>query len=154
MKNMKRLLSTVLMLVMMFSLATASFAADEKGSITINNAVAGQIYKAYRILELESYNSTAGAYAYKANSTWKTWLETQTTYVSIDESGYVTWVEDANVAEFAKLAQAYATENSIEADASETATSTTVKFENLELGYYLVDTRSVRSARSTQRIPT
>lgn len=140
MKNMKRLLSTVLMLVMMFSLATASFAADEKGSITINNAVAGQIYKAYRILELESYNSTAGAYAYKANSTWKTWLETQTTYVSIDESGYVTWVEDANVAEFAKLAQAYATENSIEADASETATSTTVKFENLELGYYLVDT--------------
>lgn len=140
MKNMKRLLSVLLMLVMMLSLATVSFAADEKGSITINNAVSGQIYKAYRILNLESYNSTTNAYAYKANSAWATWLATQTTYVAIDTNGYVTWVTGADVAAFAKLAQAYAAENSIVADATVTASGTTVEFENLELGYYLVDT--------------
>lgn len=140
MKKMKKLLSVLLMLAMMVSLATASFAADEKGSITINNAVTEQIYKAYRILNLESYNSATNAYAYKANSAWETWLETQQNYVNIDASRYVTWVENADVSEFAKLAQAYASENSIEADATVTATSTTVKFENLDLGYYLVDT--------------
>ena len=153
MKHAKKFASLLLALVMAFALATTAFAAQEGtltgGSITINDAVPGQTYNAYQILYLESYNADSGAYAYKANSAWETWLKTQTSYVTIDTQGYVTWVEGADVAAFAKLAQAEATKtgSTISADATATApaaaegkTYSTVTFENLKLGYYLVDT--------------
>lgn len=150
MRHAKKLASLLLALVMALSMSVTAFAAQEGeltgGSITINDAVEGQTYKVYQILYLESYstdeNGTAtGAYAYKANSAWESWLKTQTAYVSIDSQGYVTWVENASPAEFAKLAQAYAKTYSINPDATaDTVTTTTVKFENLKLGYYLVDT--------------
>lgn len=152
MKQAKKLAGLLLALVMVFAMGSTAFAAQEgeltSGSITIDNAVKGQIYSVYQILYLESYSTDAngnatGAYAYKANSAWKSWLTTQTGYVSIDAQGYVTWVatSDSAAAEFAKLAQAEATRegSTITADATKTATSTEVKFENLKLGYYLVD---------------
>ena len=149
MKRMKKLASLVLALAMALAMATTAFAAQEGtlagGSITINDAVPGQTYKAYQILYLESYNKDAGAYAYKANSAWETWLRTQTSYVSFDAQGYVTWVENADAAAFAKLAQAEAAKMTADAtatapDAAEGATYSIVKFENLKLGYYLIDT--------------
>ena len=98
---------------------------------------------------MDSYSPDAngnatGAYAYKANSAWADWLKTQTSYVSIDAQGYVTWVaatDDATVAAFAKAAQAEATKqgSTITADSTTTASSTTVTFSDLKLGYYLVD---------------
>lgn len=150
MKHIKRCASLLLALVMALALSVSAFATQEGtltgGSITIDNAVVGQTYNAYQILYLESYDATSGNYAYKANSAWATWLKTQTTYVSIDDQGYVTWVEGADAAAFAKAARAYAvlvdTETSktaMTADATATATTTEVKFENLKLGYYLVD---------------
>ncbi len=153
MKQVRKLASVLLALVMALALTATAFAAQEGtltgGSITINDAVPGQTYKAYQILYLESYNKDSGAYAYKANSAWETWLKTQTAYVSFDTQGYVTWVEGADAAAFAKLAQAEATKtgSTISADATATApaaaegaTYSTVMFENLKLGYYLVDT--------------
>lgn len=150
MKHAKKLASLLLALVMVFAVATTAFAAQEGeltgGSITINDAVVGQTYKVYQILYLESYSTdengnATGAYAYKANSAWAEWLKNQTAYVSIDAQGYVTWVEGASAADFAKAAQKYAKDNIITPDADAvTATTTTVKFENLKLGYYLVDT--------------
>lgn len=153
MKRAKKFASLLLALVMVFGLAITASATQEgtltSGSITINDAVPGQTYKAYQILYLESYNKDAGAYAYKANSAWETWLRTQTSYVSFDAQGYVTWKDGADAAAFAKLAQAEATKegSTITADATATApaaaegaTYSTVKFENLKLGYYLVDT--------------
>lgn len=149
MKRMKKLASLVLALVMALAMATTAFAAQEGtltgGSITINDAVPGQIYKAYQILYLESYNKDAGAYAYKANSAWETWLRTQTAYVSFDTQGYVTWVEGADAAAFAKLAQVEAAKMTADATATAPAagegkTYSTVNLENLKLGYYLVDT--------------
>ena len=149
MKHAKKLASLLLVLVMVLSLATTAFAVQQGtltgGSITINDAVPGQIYKAYQILYLESYNKDSGAYAYKANSAWETWLRTQTSYVSFDTQGYVTWVEGADAAAFAKLAQVEAAKMAADATATaaaaaEGATYSTVKFENLKLGYYLVDT--------------
>lgn len=145
MNNTRRIASLLLALVMVFALATTAFAAQEGqkdgGSITINDAVSGQTYNAYQILYIESYDAGSGAYAYKANSAWATWLKSQTTYISIDDQGYVTWVgenTDARAEEFAKLAQTQA--KAMSADATVTASSTPVKFENLKLGYYLVDT--------------
>ena len=110
------------------------------GSITINDAVEGHTYNAYQVLVLESYNTEAKAYSYKANAAWDGWLKSQTQYVSIDAQGYVTWVEGADAAEFAKAALAHAEENKIIPTATKTADGTTVKFEKLNLGYYLVDT--------------
>lgn len=137
-----KLLSLILAIALVFSFASGVMATQEGtlpgGSITIDNAVVDQTYNAYQILYIESYNATSGAYAYKANSAWETWLKTQTTYVSFDRQGYVTWVDGADAAAFAKAAQAEAAKMS--ADATATATTTEVKFENLKLGYYLLDT--------------
>lgn len=145
MKHMKKFTSLLLALVMVLTMTTTAFAEQEGtmtgGTITIKNAVKGQTYSAYQILDLESYDENTGAYSYKANSAWKQWLEEQKNYVAIDNSGYVTWVKGADVATFAKAALAYAKEekNSISVVATKTAESTTVEFSNLKLGYYLVD---------------
>ena len=60
--------------------------------------------------------------------------------MEVDAQGYVTWKGDADAAAFAKLAQKYAKDNSIANQGSVTATTTTVSFNSLDLGYYLVDT--------------
>ena len=148
MRNTKKLVGLLLALVMVFAMSAAMAAQEGTltgGSIAINDAVPGQVYNAYQLLYLESYNAAANAYAYKANSAWKTWLKTQATYIKIDDQGYVAWVEGADAAAFAKLAQVEAAKMTADATATapaaaEGATYSTVKFENLKLGYYLVDT--------------
>ena len=52
--------------------------------------------------------------------------------------GYVTWKEGANAAKFAEDAFAFASQNGIANDGEKTATYGELKFDNLELGYYLV----------------
>ena len=143
MKHAKKLASLLLALVMVLSLATTAFAEGETGSITINDAVVGQTYTIYQILDLESYNASANAYAYKATTAWNTFINSDAikgTYVEVDAQGYVTWKDGADAAAFAKAAQKYAKDNSIANQGSVTATTTTVSFTGLDLGYYLVDT--------------
>lgn len=142
MKRTKRIASVLLALVMALSLITTAFAAGENGSITIDNAVVGQTYTIYQILDLESYNKDSGAYAYKATADWSAFINSgaiKGTYVNVDAQGYVTWAKDADVAAFAKLAQKYAADHNIANQGTKTADSTTVEFTNLDLGYYLVD---------------
>ena len=146
MKQSKKLASLLLALVMMLALSITAFATNgtnnNEGTITINNAVTGQTYTVYQILELESYNAEAGAYAYKATDAWAAFIngsDIKDTYVNVDDQGYVTWVDNADAAVFAALAQAYAKTNNISNQDSKTAESTTVKFTDLNLGYYLVD---------------
>lgn len=142
MKRTKRIASVLLALVMALSLITTAFAAGENGSITIDNAVVGQTYTIYQILDLESYNKDSGAYAYKATAAWHDFIngaDVKSVYVNVDAQGYVTWVKDADVAAFAKLAQKYAADHNIANQGTKTADSTTVEFTNLDLGYYLVD---------------
>lgn len=148
----KKILALLLALTMVFAMAV-TVGADEDvtkpGSITINNAVVGQTYKVYKILELESYNATSGAYSYKATSEWKNFVEgtdIKDVYLKTDDQGYVTWVENASAENFAAAARAYAADenNSISATKSATATATdaittNVTIDDLELGYYLVD---------------
>ena len=135
---MKKILSIALVLILML---TVAFAETTGGSITINDAVVGQTYTIYQILDLESYNASANAYAYKATTAWNSFINSDAikgTYVEVDAQGYVTWKDGADAAAFAKAAQEYAKKNSIANQGSVTAT-TTVSFTGLDLGYYLVD---------------
>lgn len=147
---MKKALSLILVAMMIMVIALPAFAADETGSITINGVSTENTYEIYKLLDLESYDKTSGAYSYKVNSDWTGFFATSEalTYVAIDEAGYVTWIETEEsdvVAAFAKLALAYAQANSISPVKSSknsgefVITGTSGKFSDLTLGYYLID---------------
>ena len=155
---MKKLFAILMALVMVLSLATVAFAAENitnneennSGTITINGVSTSSTYAVYKLLHLESYNTTSKVYSYKVSAGWEGFFATADalTYVAIDDSGYVTWVateDDDTVAAFAKLALDYAKKNGInpvKSSANEgdfAITGTTGKFTNLSLGYYLVD---------------
>ena len=145
MKLSRKILSLVLALVMVMGLAATAFAEEggettTKGSITITNALGGETYHAYQILYLESYNAEKNIYAYKANSAWEDWLkeDSQKKYVSINAQGYVTWVEGANVADFAKAAKGQLSDKTADGHVTPTADGSAT-ISNLKLGYYLVD---------------
>ena len=144
---MKKTMSVLLALVLLLALSVPAMAIGG-GTITINNAVVGQTYTIYRILELESYNSTTNAYSYKATTAWNEFINSadiKDKYVSVNDEGYVTWKDGADAAAFAKLARAYAAEKNLANQGQKTAEKkddsniTTVTFDKLDLGYYLVD---------------
>ncbi|MGM9542781.1 MAG: SpaH/EbpB family LPXTG-anchored major pilin [Candidatus Limivicinus sp.] len=143
MKYVRKSLALLLALILVLALGGTAFAEGETGSITINDAVVGQTYTIYQILDLESYDASANAYSYKATTAWNTFInssEIKGTYVEVDGQGYVTWKNGADAAAFAKAAQKYAKDNSIANQGSVTAATTPVSFTDLKLGYYLVDT--------------
>ena len=133
---------------------TSGTSATKDGKITIKNAVPKQTYTIYQILELESFSDKTaenpGNYAYKATTKWKGFVESTTgkKYLNTDDdSGYVTWVKNADPAAFAKAALAYAKEQTssiaedfkVAPEATAGNTTSTVTFDKLSLGYYLVD---------------
>lgn len=143
MKHAKKLAGLLLALVMVLSMSVTVFAAGETGTITIDNAVKDQTYTIYEILKLESYDAASNAYSYVATDAWSSFIDSNAikdVYVKVDDQGYVTWIETASAADFAKAAQKYAKDNSIGNQGATQATDSTVTFDNLELGYYLVDT--------------
>lgn len=134
MKQLKKLASLLLALAMIVAMSTTAFAAsgvnDNSGTITIDNAVSGQTYTVYQILELESYNDEANAYSYKATNKWNAFVTSaaiKDVYLDVDENGYVTWVNGADAAAFAALAQAYAKTNNVGNQGSTKADSATVE---------------------------
>ena len=144
MKLSRKILSLVLALVMVMGLAATAFAEEGgettiKGSITIQNALNGETYNAYQILYLESYDAVKETYAYRANPAWEEWLKKDAqAYVSFNPQGYVTWVEGALVADFAKAAKGQLSGKTPDGSAKPTADGSAT-ISNLNLGYYLVD---------------
>lgn len=161
MKLIKKIAAIMFAFMMVVSMSCnvkaddATTAVTKKGTITINNAIPGQTYKIYKILELESYDSTTGNYAYKVTPEWKSFVENEGKgyLITVDGTDYVNWVGDAtnkgaHVKEFAEKAIAYVkkenspvityTSKNATAASAEQAT-TTVTFDSLPLGYYLVD---------------
>lgn len=152
MKYMKKLITLLAALTLALAMAVPAFAASGTGMITIDNAVTGTTYKAYRIFDLESYDTGKNAYSYKLNSAWNGFPAYSTTidgntvsatdFFSVNSAGYIEWngaKKDAG-ADFAKLAKDFVDANSIACDKEETASGATVTFTDLTLGYYLVDT--------------
>lgn len=148
---MRKTLAIILFIVMLISAGIYSYAAENNGSITVNNTVDNQTYSIYEIFKLEGYNSVNNAYTYSIGSN-SDWYEFVTTgegkdYITINTQGginYVTWkdgVDTSTSPEFAKKALAYAKAKSITPSSTKLAgrPAVAVTFNNLEYGYYLVD---------------
>ena len=157
MKLMKRILAIICTFVMIISMATGVNAVDdtsatptatsETGKITINNAIAGEKYKAYKILTLDSYNETAKAYSYKkTNDQWARFINERSDFFQTNENGYVTFIgtDDAGTAarKIAIYAMGFAKKNGIDATKTVDAESTSVVFDKLDLGYYVIESTS------------
>lgn len=162
-KAIKKLLAALLAVAMLCAMAVPALAVEDgatgtgattgTGSIKIVNTVNGNTYKIYRILNLE-YHADTKAYRYTANDTWKSFVEEQTEYLVVDtKTNAVTWSANKNnaadIQAFANAAGSYAKLQSIKADYTETAdgqsdtgvatdNTTSITFNNLPLGWYLV----------------
>lgn len=159
MKLIKKIAAIMFAFMMVVSMS-CNVKADEgttaTGTITINNAIPKQIYTIYKILDLESYKTNVvereekGNFAYKPSSEWVNFIKGKNVkdkYFTF-EGEYVSWKENADPAEFAKLALDYAKkdgspvkthEEKSAPAASNGQTTSTVTFDKLSLGYYLVD---------------
>lgn len=149
---MKKLMAALLAVAMVCAMAIPAFAAGGagattgEGKITIDNAVIGHTYKIYRILNLQ-YNDTAKSFRYEKNDKWGAFVEEQTAYLSVDSTtGVVTWANSDNadngtaIKALAVAAGQYVKDQgtALTADDFKEATSSTVTFDNLPLGWYLV----------------
>lgn len=153
MKHMKRFVALFAALALVLAMAAPAFADEPtKGSITINNAIEGTTYTAYKIFDLdyvEETNTTKASYAYTADAKWKAFVTGSgagAAYVEYNEkTGAVTAKNTFNEEQapaFAKAALAYAKDNSsaINGVTEKADASGKVEFKNLDLGYYVVDT--------------
>lgn len=144
MKKIKKTLSLLLLLVLSLAQVGNVKADGTKGTITINKAIVNETYSIYRILDLETYDAQNNHYIYRANSKWEAFINDANKggkYLEAkNENGktYYVWKENADQVKFTEEAIAYAKAKPIETEASKKATSTTVQFTELDLGYYLV----------------
>ena len=146
-KTFKKLMAALLAVALLCAMAVPAFAAEAPGSITINNAVSGKTYNVYRILDIATHNDGYTGIVYKTNDKWSGFINSEsvksTYFTAIGSDGVVT-VKDGLNADDAKALAVSAkawlgAHTDITADATAiTATSSTVNFTNLELGYYLV----------------
>ena len=146
MKAIKKLMAALLAVAMLCAMAVPAFAADQNGTITISDAAVGETYDIYQMFVLDSFNVEEKAYSYTVNPAWTDFFKADAAgadYVSLN-NGHPTWINAANdeatAGEFAKKAIAWAKANNVKATASKQASTETVEFTGLELGYYLVDT--------------
>lgn len=162
MKLIKKIAAIMFAFMMVFSLSTnvnaeTGVQGTDKGTITISNAIDGQEYKIYKILDLESFNSNQGSEAYSYKLTHDKWANFFKTggpgenYVNIDSQEYVTWqgeATEAKAAELAKAAIAFAKEETNGVKSLDLTPSITKRnsdgtveltYTGLALGYYLVD---------------
>lgn len=144
MKTIKKIFSLFILLAA--SLMQLNVNAASNGTITINKAIVNETYSIYKVLDLETYDKANNHYIYRAATGWESFLNDSTKggkYLDAkSENGavYYVWkstVSDTKAKDFAEEALVYANAKGIDATATKKATSTTVKFENLSLGYYL-----------------
>lgn len=139
-KALKKLMAAMLAVAMVMAMAVPAFAAGNPGKITIDNAVTGQKYTIYKILDLET-NEDYTSYKYTPAAEWDTFIRTGagSSYFSVDANNVVTWkdgVAESAAADLAAAAKAELTGKT--AVAEKIAAGSSLTFDDLELGYYLV----------------
>lgn len=167
MKLMKRILAIICTFVMIISMATGVNAVEPAattpttGSITLENAVVGDEYKVYKILTLESYVKDK-AYSYKRNGdVWDNFVNSTqgTQFFESNENGYVKLKSTADNDTVARKIAIYAigfaqaNRETVTPTKKVTATTTTVVFDGLDLGYYVVESTSGTACAITTTDP-
>lgn len=142
----KKIMGVLMAALMVFTLSPVTAIADDaKGTIIIDNAAVGEMYKAYQLFELDGFNESLDAYQYKPIDGWKLFLQDKKI---IDTNGNILWEnfpeegtpEFASfVATFAQEAVAYAVKEGMDPTASMKAEKTTVELSGLPLGYYVIN---------------
>ena len=153
-KTFKKLMAALLAVALLCAMAVPAFAADESttetGTVTVQNVVSGKTYKIYRILDIDTHDSTYNSVVYKVNAKWKDFIEStgNTYFTRIDSTTGVVVVNKGltseNIAALAAAAKAWLGTHTIAADGEQTAgaTDTSIQFTGKELGYYLLSSSS------------
>lgn len=161
MKTAKKFASLLLSLTMVFAMMTTAFAAEDKGTIIVDNPVANQTYTAYKIFDV-TYSGSNYSYTIKTTSEWystvKAYAETggnglTLTGVAGDTTTFVVSTTDA----FSAPAFANALKAAVSGKTGGITLNndgTTVKATNLELGYYFVTSTSGALCNLTTTDPT
>lgn len=149
-KLTKRVIAIMCIFMMVISMVTVVEAVDTNGKVTVTNVKPGETYKIFKILTLESFDETKGAYSYIRNGdSWDGFINSSVAkkYIETNNDGYVTFKDDQKneigARNFGLLAMEYAKNKNISPTAIAKASNETnakVVFENLPLGYYLVET--------------
>ena len=143
MKHIKKLASLLLVLVMVFALATTAFAEETTYSITINNSTAGHTYEAYQIFTGDLAEKDGAKIL--SNIVWgsgiseagRTALQNKyDTAETKSAAGVAAALTNDNAVQFAKDAAGYLTTTKVDSTYSETNKNYTIS--GLAAGYYLV----------------
>ncbi len=159
---MKRVLTFIMALMLLAVSCVPVFAAPNgqnatttnDGKITINNAAEGETYKVYQMAVLESFSGTSYSYWLAPDKDeegivkkgWRDFFTTEAakTFFSVSNDGYLTTtnntMQESNIKTMVSDAFDYISTHNIEPNDEIVATSSTVVFDNLNLGYYLVET--------------
>lgn len=139
---MKRIREIVVVLfVFVFVLCDSVSANGMGGSIIIDNAIDGEMYTIYKMLDLESFDGDN--YSYKISSSeWDEFFDSDDGrfYFDVNSNGGVAFVGDEQSMDLvAQRALAYAKSHENITKKSQRAVGNVVEFKDLDLGYYLVD---------------
>ena len=160
MKTAKKFASLLLVMVMVFAMATTAFAAEDKGTIIVDNPVADQTYTAYKIFDV-TYSGSNYSYTIKTTSEWYSTVQTYAgtegngltlTGVAGDDTTFV--VSTSTGFSAAAFANALKAAMSGKTGTTLTADGTTVKATNLDLGYYFVTSTNGALCNLTTTDPT
>lgn len=150
MKEMKRLASLLLVLVMVFALSSTAWAANEggvttsadTGTITVNNATNGETYTLYKVFDattIADREDNEAGIAYTS-----TWLTTGNEWFDVDSAGNITIKEegkntDGNLSDGA-IAWLKTQINCFTSIGDKLANGNSVEWTGLADGYYYITT--------------
>lgn len=127
--------------MMVISMTTVVEAVDTNGKVTVTNVKPGETYKIFKILTLESFDETKGAYSYiKNGNAWDGFIDSDAArnYVETNNDGYVTFKDDQKneigARNFGLLAMEYAKKNNIAPTKTAIASEKNVVFGSVTAG--------------------
>ena len=143
-------MAALLAVALLCAMAVPAFAEDEAttetGTVTVQNVVSDKTYKIYRILDIDTHDSTYNSVVYKVNAKWKDFIEStgNTYFTRIDSTTGVVVVNKGltsdSIATLAAAAKTWLGSHPIAADGEQTASAsdTSIQFTGKKLGYYLL----------------